>query len=150
MIRDWQETMPNITPKSKEMMKRFMTFNYDKDFNNVEAKEKFADMFRKMVMTNDPGMKTVIKSMFDSFANFNAEEKVVGKEEKIEPETDTTDELADDETVGDEEVDTGEDVPEEDVPAEDEEATDDENSIFGESVGFSGHMISDINYWLGD
>jgi outer membrane biosynthesis protein TonB len=139
-----------LTDKSKEMLKRFLTFNFDSDYDNPEAKEKFADMFRKMLLTDDPGMKDVVKGMFDSFAKYNTSEKVIGNEEKTEetppeeaPAEEPMPEDVPEEMPPEEEVPVGEPAPsDEEAPVEDSE-----DSIFGES-GLTNRQLESINYWL--
>jgi hypothetical protein len=144
-----------LTEKSKEMLKRFLTFSFEKDFGNNEAKEKFADMFRKMVMTNDPGMKDVVQSMFNSFEEYNTNAKVLGNEEPVEeapPEEAPAEELPPEEPIADE-------VPPEEAPVDDtqepedfgdsdEQEQEDVGGIFGEHYGFDKNILESINDWL--
>jgi outer membrane biosynthesis protein TonB len=143
---------PKLTDKSKEMLKRFLTFNFEEDYENPEAKEKFSDMFRKMLMTDDPGMKAVVKSMFDSFAQYNNDEKVIGNEEKPAEEAPVEEPVPEDvpEEMPAEEP-APEEMPQEEPPADEAAPTEDnedENSIFGESYGFNLAQLEKINDWL--
>lgn len=151
--------MAQITDKSKEMLKRFLTFNFESDYDKPEVKEKFADMFRKMLMTDDPGMKEVVNAMFTSFNNYNIDNKVIGNDEgssdeQPPPEEPVADELpAEDPTAEPEQ--TPEEVPEEpvtdDVPVDDSnEEKSDVGGIFGESKLFPSNILESINYWLED
>lgn len=149
--------MPQITDKSKEMLKRFLTFNFESDYDKPDVKEKFADMFRKMLMTDDPGMKEVVGAMFSSFNKYNVDNKVIGNDEKTSEETPDAEQPS--EVPVEEpavEPDVPVDAPVEPVPdgVTDEPIDDTETEkkdvggIFGESKLFSSNILDSINYWL--
>ena len=142
-----------LTDKSKEMLKRFLTFNFEKDYDNADAKTKFADMFRKMLLSDDPGMKDVVKAMFNSFNKYNTDHKVLSNdeetpEEPVEaPEEQQPEEVPQEEQPQEQEPSEEEPEPSEEQPEEDEDET---GGIFGEEYGFTPYMLESINDWLGE
>jgi len=139
-----------ITEKSKEMLKRFLTFDFDRDFDNPDAKGKFADMFRKMLLTDDPGMKDVVKAMFDSFGKYNVNNKTMSNEEPSEEdvpeETPAPEEAPAEEPTPQEQP--PQEAPAEETPPEDTASEDDVGGIFGENYGFGKSILESINDWL--
>lgn len=61
-----------LQDKQKELLKQFLTYNLAQDFDDLEKREKFVEIFRNMVMSDDPEMKDIVLSMFDSFNKYQS------------------------------------------------------------------------------
>ena len=87
--------------KSKELLKRFLTFDVQKDWDDPKNREKYANMFRDMVLSDDPDMQKVIGAMMGSFAKQNDMEQIVGDEDNYTNVDTSSDDYTDEEITDD-------------------------------------------------
>lgn len=86
-----------------------VTFNVEKDYEDEEAKEKLANLFREFVMSEDEVVLEVLPKFIDSITDVLIELGIIEKEEDT-PEEDIPEK----------------DTSEEDTPEEDEDISPDE------------------------
>lgn len=71
--------------KEKDLLKQFLTYNLVQDYDDKQKREKFVEIFRNLVMSDDPEMKQIVLSMFDSFNKY--QETIENPVDDEEPES---------------------------------------------------------------
>lgn len=117
--------------KEKDLLKQFLTYNLVQDYDDKQKREKFVEIFRNLVMSDEPEMKQIVLSMFDSFNKY--QETIDNPVDDKEPETASTTE----ETPADNEA----------TPAEDSGPT--EEDMMSQFESYKIPYLERINDMLG-
>lgn len=106
-----------MAERTKDILKTISMFDVDKDFEDREAREKLANLFRDLILNPEPDAK-------DFFAIFSEKISDILNDLDVTEEEPTEEDPSGDDPVGvqDDEV---EDIPEDDDEETDEETEDD-------------------------
>lgn len=121
-----------------EIMKAISLFDTETDYQDQEARDKLASLFRELVLSDDPESREFFERFKKGVDNIIRDMGIIAKEEEPEDEVEMPDEEPIDEPAPEEPV----------APEGDEEEEEADTEVPSELMGDSYRLISRANSFL--